>query len=970
MKFLNRISHGGAKILATFAVMVAAALPLAIAGPAGATTGATPTVTLAGNVTKAYVGTAIVITGTFTSTGTAGTAAFTDTAGAISGCSAVAYTATATTETCSWTPTTSDLGLTTISVVNTDTGGTAGAAGTLAVTVYSTSVPSSSYLSLTSGNGDTATANLNANNVTGKATFAQGWSGSGTAFYSSSDAGNLNGATGSVTATTNAPGVTLSSASEKAAGTSNNAAVTMTVNIAAAANATPGTYSLTITDSTGTVTIPQAFTVSASPTITSFSAPSVNGGQSSVTETIYGSGFVSGTSISFNQTSGLTAPTSWSETSVASDGSSITGTISTSNATAGAYTVNASNTDGGSVTSTATITVLTFGAQNISPASIVATATNTPVTVTGAGFQAGLTVTYTSGGCAAGTTTTVTVNSSTSVSLYVGHGTAATGATCTLTLTNPSGGQGNGNSSTITLGVGTAGSTKKPTISSVTVTPSTPLPIGTGETYNGVTLPAASMVITGAGFDPNNAGSYLFYEGTGTTQNTNLTTSGCVVQASGTSITCSVNVAAGAVAGANNLVVTNGGSGSVASSAFNNAVTVAGPGITAQSPSAIAVGAPIGTVINLTGQGLSNTTSAIVTANAGGTINGIFAVTSPTTATLTLNASPNASDVSTSSASPYLTVTQYLANGQTVTSKFSLTVDAAPTVTGITMYKTDGVTTSTGIGAGATAEKVVIAGSGFNSSTTIGKFVNYAGVADAGVTAKVVSVDAAGQNLTLSVAIPAGDANLQLGYTLTNSDGGTVAVTAFSGHGIVIDAGPTVSAVTPSTIAASSTNAFTITGSGFISSNTTVVSSSSNATCGAATVVTPTSMTVSCTFGAVTSGVNLVVTNLDGGSATYALTPAVTPPVVTPPVVNLHTTGAHGVALVGKTVVITITGGGFYGQPKLTSTAAGVKAVVIKDNGKMLTVRVTVRAGAARGWHTFTIRLANGKMAKVNYLTK
>jgi hypothetical protein len=85
---------------------------------------------------------------------------------------------------------------------------------------------------------------------------------------------------------------------------------------------------------------------------------------------------------------------------------------------------------------------------------------------------------------------------------------------------------------------------------------------------------------------------------------------------------------------------------------------------------------------------------------------------------------------------------------------------------------------------------------------------------------------------------------------------------------------------------------------------------------------------------------------------------------------NLHTTGAHGFAVVGRTVVITITGGGFYGQPKLTSTAAGVNAVVIKDNGKMLTVRVTVRAGAARGWHTFTIRLANGKMAKVNYLTK
>ncbi|MHB1088187.1 MAG: beta strand repeat-containing protein [Acidimicrobiales bacterium] len=85
---------------------------------------------------------------------------------------------------------------------------------------------------------------------------------------------------------------------------------------------------------------------------------------------------------------------------------------------------------------------------------------------------------------------------------------------------------------------------------------------------------------------------------------------------------------------------------------------------------------------------------------------------------------------------------------------------------------------------------------------------------------------------------------------------------------------------------------------------------------------------------------------------------------------NLHTTGAHGFAVAGRTVVITITGGGFYGQPKLTSNAFGARAWVIKDNGKMLTVRVMTTSVRARGWHTFTIRLANGKMAKVNYLTK
>jgi hypothetical protein len=77
----------------------------------------------------------------------------------------------------------------------------------------------------------------------------------------------------------------------------------------------------------------------------------------------------------------------------------------------------------------------------------------------------------------------------------------------------------------------------------------------------------------------------------------------------------------------------------------------------------------------------------------------------------------------------------------------------------------------------------------------------------------------------------------------------------------------------------------------------------------------------------------------------------------------------HGSAVAGETVTLTISGTGFYGQPKVTSTAVGTKAVVTKDSGTLITVRVTSKAGVT-GEHTFTVTLANGKSAKRNYSIK
>jgi hypothetical protein len=121
-----------------------------------------------------------------------------------------------------------------------------------------------------------------------------------------------------------------------------------------------------------------------------------------------------------------------------------------------------------------------------------------------------------------------------------------------------------------------------------------------------------------------------------------------------------------------------------------------------------------------------------------------------------------------------------------------------------------------------------------------------------------------------------------------------------------------------------------------------------------------------------TSAGTCTVTVTKAADATYAVahSPATTV-TFTHVVVRArpHVAWVHGHAVVGRTMTLTIGGSGFYGRPRITSNEVGTRAVVSRDTGKLLTVRVTVRAGSRTGWHTFTIRLANGKSCKANYLT-
>jgi len=369
------------------------------------------------------------------------------------------------------------------------------------------------------------------------------------------------------------------------------------------------------------------------------------------------------------------------------------------------------------------------------------------------------------------------------------------------------------------------------------------------------------------------------------------------------------------------------------------------------------VGEAFGTNIVLTGTGFTNTTTGTVTSS--GSFAGTVTYASATTMNLVVTTAPNATDVTTP---PTVQLTQTTSTGSIKSNVFTLTVDAPPAVTSLPTYATGA---GSDVGVGATAQTVYIHGSGFETGATIGSFVNGAGVADANVTATVTAVTAT--QITATLAIKGPDTNTSVGYTVTNPDGGTVKVAAFA-YPIFIGQGPTITSVTPAAGKAGTTTSFAVAGTNF-ETGAVVSLSPANGTCTAPTITATTTLAATCTLGQPSSvATDLVVTNADGGSATS--TTAVLPASTTKTAPAFHVSGVHGAAVAGKWVKVTISGTGFYGQPKITSNAAGSKFAVSKDTGRLLTVKVWTKAGTKAGEHTLTVRLANGKSGKAGYNIK
>jgi hypothetical protein len=128
-------------------------------------------------------------------------------------------------------------------------------------------------------------------------------------------------------------------------------------------------------------------------------------------------------------------------------------------------------------------------------------------------------------------------------------------------------------------------------------------------------------------------------------------------------------------------------------------------------------------------------------------------------------------------------------------------------------------------------------------------------------------------------------------------------------------------------------------------------------------------------LGCVVTGTSLAVTSLGtclvtatkaASTTNLAITSAATTVTF---VLPFKATRTNGFVIPGRTSTITIVGTGFIGRPRITSHA-GTTVVVARDTGKLLTVKVTVKAGSRNGTYTFTIKLGNGKTCKVKYVQR
>ena len=749
------------------------------------------------------------------------------------------------------------------------------------------------------------------------------------------------------TLATTAPGVTFS-------GLSDVTTTTITGHFASTSATTPGSYPVTVVDNNGTGTLAGAFTVNAPPSVSSATPATIadTAGNAAVSVVLAGSfvgtpGVFLTSSVDGTKLTGVTVTATTGTTLLPA--TSLTTSITPENmvnhasATPGTYTFTVTAPDGGTSTSAALFTVTGNEISEISPSAVPLVAGSYPITINGGGFASSATLALTACGSDVTLLNTGTVTGATTMTdtVVVVSGVTAL-ATCVLTVTNAA----PGNLDSYSTAAGALGVGEQSTVAPLVTASS----LSAATTAVSPGSPAQAITFTGQGFSQYTSPTQTT-AGTSTTSDPDAsigtTAAACLGGQTGTTLTCELTVTTGAVAGAH--------SADVDGSYFPAAFTVAGPAITAALPTGIAVGAPIGTIVALTGTGFNPTTSCTVVVGTATGLAGECQNVSATTENFVVTGSPTAASTTTT-----ISATSVDSLGATsVTPAFPLGVGAAPSITSITY-----ATGTTGVGVGAAAQTIIINGTNLSATSTITAFVNATAVADADVTATAVSVNIAGTQLTATVKIAAGDLNTVDGYTVTNTNGGSAKATAVAPAGLVIDAAPTVTGVSPATATPSGTTAFTITGTGFQTG--AIVTASSDGTCGSATVASATSITVSCTLGAASATpVTLIVTNTDGGSATStAVLTAAAPPAPKGP----HATHVNGSAVTGKTVTITISGTGFAGAPKITSNAAGTTAKATHDTGKLLTVRISTKAG--KGEHVLTIRNADGKSCKIGYATK
>ncbi|MDO7846023.1 DUF4394 domain-containing protein [Hymenobacter sp. M29] len=269
-------------------------------------------------------------------------------------------------------------------------------------------------------------------------------------------------------------------------------------------------YTVTITSNCANGTSPASvtFTTTAAPNptpaITSLSPSSATAGGAAFTLTVNGTGFVTGSTVTFNGTTLTTTYVSASQLTAAVPASAI--------ASAGTYNVTVTSpTPGGGTSNAVTFTVNNPAPviANLSPASVTAGAAAQTLTVNGTGFVSSSTVSFN------GSTRSTAFVSGTQLTIQLTAADQATPGSYPVTVTTPAPGGGTSNTATFTVNPapcnapsGLASSNVTSNSATVTFTGSgtaTGYTVTTSPATTPQTLPAAATSVSFSGLTPSTA---------------------------------------------------------------------------------------------------------------------------------------------------------------------------------------------------------------------------------------------------------------------------------------------------------------------------------------------------------------------------------------------------------------------------------------------------------------------------------
>ncbi|MBI3636010.1 MAG: IPT/TIG domain-containing protein, partial [Candidatus Rokubacteria bacterium] len=482
----------------------------------------------------------------------------------------------------------------------------------------------------------------------------------------------------------------------------------------------------------------------------------------------------------------------------------------------------------------------------------------------------------------------------------------------------------------------TLGGTNPAFLSSVTATngtaviqDSTPVPNDVkaiaGQGATGLTL-----TVTGANFQP---------DATVTFGHPGITATNVAVNAAGTQVTITYNVAANVPTGVYSMTIANPGGGSAT---LANAITVMGaPTISAITTAAN--GSPTtvtnqiyvslkSQLVTVTGQNFEPATAAPLLAafnNMAGISVDDISFTSPSAVVLTVSTGDAAALVDTTTPRT-LTITNP-DGGQGTSPAIALVTAPADAPVGLGAPKVGGTTTATVPSitsltptSGLTGTKLTISGSGF-SSTLSSNTVNFPG---AGGT-KVNATPTSASSTSLAVTVPTG----ALTGTVTVTTSGVIS------NGVTFTVtNPTLSAASPSALTQGTSPSVTLTGSNFRTGlGVTVLNSATNTvdtTIGVGTVIVSDAghaqLTLTIPASAATGTRDVTVRNSDGGTSTLkgALTVSA-PPVAgfTFSIVGVTDISTYLPTVDGVTVALNATGTGACTAKSVKPTAVTIQAL-------------------------------------------